>query len=165
MDCRLKIKFVELEFSNLIFKIQVQINRELGFVWINMKVAGSGQFGCHLLYIFKLNSHHVMQSCDKITFSRGKVHIAVHFKTGKGKAMFSMSFSALKNAQFLPKTAKSMMSNYQKVWALVVFWNPAEKYSNSYLPCHRIHTCYSFLAKLVTTVALCFTGKTCCIFH
>ena len=50
--------------------------------------------------LHRLNSHHVLQSCYKITFSRGKMHIAVHFTTGKGTAMLSMAFSQLKVAQF-----------------------------------------------------------------
>ena len=40
-----------------------------------------------------------------------KLHIALHFITGKGTAMLQMAFSQLKSVKFLPKTAKRMMSS------------------------------------------------------
>ena len=52
-----------------------------------------------------------MQSCDKITFSRGKVHIAVHFNNRKRNCKVPNGIFQLKIAQFWPKTAKRMMSS------------------------------------------------------
>ena len=96
MDCRLKIQFIELEISNLIFKIQVQINRELG-VCLNKYEGGRKWPVWMSSTLHKLNSHHVMQSCYKITFSRGKIaHCTTFYNRKRNSNVTNGIFSTKK---------------------------------------------------------------------